>query len=70
MRFDLDAADALDEERWTRNLLRCHRSQDDRNRRARGMGFADRILNVDRDNAVRLGLPDPFAEVLEARRIS
>jgi LmbE family N-acetylglucosaminyl deacetylase len=50
---------------WKAELLRCHRSQHQRNLNTRGYGFDDRILGVNRDNARRLGLEDPYAEAFE-----
>lgn len=48
MRVDLltpyDPEDAL----WKAELLRCHRSQHERNLRSRGIGFDERILQPDR----------------------
>jgi LmbE family N-acetylglucosaminyl deacetylase len=59
--FAFDEADAA----WKRTLLLFHRSQQARNVRTRGRGFDDRILDVNRDSAARLGLDEPYAEVFE-----
>ncbi len=59
MPFDEDAA------RWKAELLRFHRSQHQRNLNARGHGFDERILRVNRESAARLGIPEKFAEVFE-----
>lgn len=40
---------------WKGALLRCHRSQHERNLRTRGMGFDERILGADRAAAGGLG---------------
>jgi len=56
------------EAQWKAKLLRCHRSQHQRNLNTRGHGFDDRILNVDRENAQKsLGL-DGYAEIFELQR--
>jgi len=51
--------------RWKAELLRFHRSQHQRNLATRGHGFDERILSVNRENARRLGIPEPFAESFE-----
>jgi LmbE family N-acetylglucosaminyl deacetylase len=50
---------------WKAELLRFHRSQHQRNLNTRGHGFDDRILNVNRASARRLGLEEPYAEAFE-----
>lgn len=60
MPFDEDAA------AWKRHLLKHHRSQDHRNLLQRGMGFDDRILQVNRTIAAELGLDEPYAEAFQA----
>jgi len=50
---------------WKRELLRCHRSQQERNLRRRGYGLDERILRLNRESAARLGLTEPYAEVFE-----
>jgi len=50
---------------WKAELLRFHRSQQQRNLNVRGYGFDERILRVDRENAVRLGIREPYAESFE-----
>jgi LmbE family N-acetylglucosaminyl deacetylase len=50
---------------WKAELLRFHASQHRRNLNTRGHGFDERILRVNRDNAVRLGIPEPYAESFE-----
>lgn len=49
-------------------LLRCHRSQQARNLRTRGYGLDERILEVNRRAAQRLGLGEPYAEAFEIER--
>ena len=49
-------------------LLRCHRSQHVRNLRTRGYGLDERILEVNRHAAQRLGLAEPYAEAFEIER--
>jgi len=51
--------------RWKAELLRFHMSQHRRNLATRGYGFDERILRVNRENARRLGIPEPFAESFE-----
>jgi len=46
-------------------LLRCHRSQQSRNLKSRGYGLDERILEVNRRAATRLGLTQPYAERFE-----
>jgi len=50
---------------WKAELLRFHASQHQRNLNRRGHGFDERILRVNRENAVRLGIPEPYAESFE-----
>ena len=68
MRSDLYVA--FDEERadWKAQLLRHHRSQQQRNLRTRGIGFDARVLQLNRDAASALGVRDPYAEVFERIR--
>ena len=49
-------------------LLRCHRSQHERNLKSRGYGLDERILEVNRRSARRLGLSQPYAEAFEIER--
>jgi|WetSurMetagenome_2_1015567.scaffolds.fasta_scaffold221024_2 LmbE family N-acetylglucosaminyl deacetylase len=53
---------------WKAGLLRCHRSQHERNLRTRGHGFDERILRGDRAAAARLGFGEPYAETFELAR--
>jgi LmbE family N-acetylglucosaminyl deacetylase len=50
---------------WKAELLRCHRSQQERNLRTRRAGFDERILQMNRRAAERLALPESYAEVFE-----
>lgn len=59
MPFDEEAA------RWKRLLLLHHRSQEHRNRRQRGRGFDDRILDVNQQIATELNCGAPFAEAFQ-----
>lgn len=59
MPFDAETAD------WKAQLLRHHRSQQQRNLRTRGCGFDQRVLQLNRDSATALGLAQPYAEVFE-----
>jgi LmbE family N-acetylglucosaminyl deacetylase len=54
--FDKDEAD------WKAELLRCHKSQHQRNLNTRGHGFDERILKVNHLIAEKLGGKLPYAE--------
>jgi len=62
-----DAFFPFDEETaaWKAELLRFHRSQQERNLHRRAYGFDARILGVNRASAARLGLTQPYAEAFE-----
>lgn len=62
--FRTDIYLAFDEvtARWKAELLRFHHSQQQRNLNTRGHGFDDRILSVNRQLALELGLQEPYAE--------
>lgn len=51
--------------RWKAELLRCHRSQQQRNLNSRGCGFDERILQVNRRAAGEVTGRAPYAEVFE-----
>jgi LmbE family N-acetylglucosaminyl deacetylase len=55
MRVDLIAPYDADTATWKTALLRCHRSQHERNLRQRGIGFDERILGSDRAAAGEWG---------------
>lgn len=61
----LDLATVFDEEEaaWKAELLRCHRSQHERNLRSRGIGFDERILAMNRQTGTACGAP--YAEAFE-----
>lgn len=63
--FDFGEADA----QWKAQLLRFHRSQQERNLRTRGTGFDTRVLAVNRQAAQALGTAQPYAEVFELMRL-
>jgi hypothetical protein len=50
---------------WKGELLRFHRSQQHRNLLQRGHGLDQRILEVNRQMAARLGFPKQYAEAFE-----
>lgn len=54
-----------DEADWKAELLRCHDSQHQRNLHARGHGFDDRILDVNKAIARELLIGDKYAEAFE-----
>jgi LmbE family N-acetylglucosaminyl deacetylase len=51
--------------RWKAELLRFHRSQQQRNLNTRGHGFDARILGLNRQISRELGLTQPYAEAFE-----
>jgi LmbE family N-acetylglucosaminyl deacetylase len=63
MRIDLITPFCESEADWKGELLRCHRSQHERNLRQRGIGFDERILQVNREIGAEHG--EPFAEGFE-----
>lgn len=65
LHFDFGAEDA----RWKAALLRCHRSQQERNLRTRGKGFDERVLEVNAQAAAALGTALPYAEAFELLRL-
>lgn len=69
MHVDLCFEFGEEEAAWKRELLRCHRSQQERNLRTRGSGFDDRVLEVNRRAAQALGSREPYAEVFELMRL-
>jgi LmbE family N-acetylglucosaminyl deacetylase len=54
---------------WKAGLLRMHRSQQERNLASRGIGFDQRVLNVNRDAAAKANGDQPYAEVFELMRL-
>jgi LmbE family N-acetylglucosaminyl deacetylase len=69
MRPDLVFAFDEDDAAWKAQLLRHHRSQQERNLRTRGEGFDARVLAVNRAAARDVGAPLPCAEVFELQRL-
>ena len=63
--FDFDEAEA----QWKAQLLRLHRSQQERNLRTRGSGFDARVLEVNRKAAAGLPARRPYAETFELMRL-
>ena len=55
MRVDLIMPYDAESASWKAALLRCHRSQHERNLRTRGIGFDERILGADRGAAATFG---------------
>jgi LmbE family N-acetylglucosaminyl deacetylase len=68
MRSDLYTGFDNDLAQWKAQLLRHHRSQQQRNLRTRGIGFDARVLQLNRDAAAALGVAEPYAEVFELMR--
>lgn len=69
MRVDLYCEFNQAQADWKAHLLRLHRSQHERNLRTRGIGFDERVLEVNRRAAQALGLPQPYAETFELMRL-
>ena len=65
MRLDLVTEFDEGEAAWKAELLRCHRSQQKRNLRTRGLGFDERILAMNREIGAEVGAH--FAEAFEVR---
>jgi LmbE family N-acetylglucosaminyl deacetylase len=65
MRLDLCAYFGEEQAAWKAQLLRFHRSQQDRNLKTRGQGFDQRVLDVNRRAAADAGGLMPYAEVFE-----
>ncbi len=70
MRSDLAMPFDAETAAWKAELLRRHRSQQQRNLRTRGSGFDARVLQLNRDAAAGPGLREPFAEVFELLRFA
>jgi LmbE family N-acetylglucosaminyl deacetylase len=68
MRSDLVMPFGPADAQWKAELLRHHGSQQQRNLRMRGIGFDERVLQLNRDAAASVGLEQPFAEVFELER--
>ncbi len=68
MRSDLFVAFDEKSADWKAQLLRHHRSQQQRNHRTRGIGFDARVLQLNRDAAAALGVNQRYAEVFERMR--
>jgi LmbE family N-acetylglucosaminyl deacetylase len=66
MRLDLATVFGAEEAAWKAELLRCHRSQHERNLRTRGSGFDERILETNRAIGREIGAE--FAEGFEVMR--
>jgi LmbE family N-acetylglucosaminyl deacetylase len=65
MRCDLYLEYGEVEAAWKGQLLRFHRSQQQRNLNHRGCGFDERILNMDRQSAKAFSVRAPYAEAFE-----
>lgn len=57
------------EAQWKAQLLRFHRSQQERNLRTRGAGFDARVLELNRQAAASLATRLPYAEAFELMRL-
>jgi LmbE family N-acetylglucosaminyl deacetylase len=67
MRSDLYSFFGEEGARWKAALLRCHRSQQQRNLNTRGCGLDERILRANRQAAAEIVRKDGYAEVFEVR---
>lgn len=65
MRPDIYMYFGEQEAAWKAQLLRHHRSQQERNIRTRGYGFDERVLNLNRASAKNVEGHMPYAEVFE-----
>lgn len=65
MRYDLYTAFGPEEAEWKATLLRFHKSQHQRNLNTRGIGFDERILEVNRRIARECLAESEFAEAFE-----
>jgi len=65
MRADMYTCFGEAEAAWKAQLLRFHRSQQERNLASRGHGFDERVLQVNRNAAEKAGVDAPYAEVFE-----
>ncbi|WP_249222803.1 PIG-L family deacetylase [Noviherbaspirillum sp. L7-7A] len=70
MRPDLYMYFGEEDAAWKAQLLRFHRSQQERNLKIRGQGFDQRVLEVNRQAAVDARGPMPYAEVFELQTFS
>lgn len=68
MRKDVMMHFGESEAAWKAELLRLHRSQQERNLSTRGHGFDERVLRINRDAALSGGYEDGYAEVFELRK--
>lgn len=65
MKYDLYTPFRKSEAEWKGEMLRLHKSQHQRNLKNRGFGFDERILNVNREDAIKLTIDEGYAEVFE-----
>ena len=65
MRHDIYTLFDEDDAKWKAELLRCHKSQHQRNLNTRGHGFDERVLQVNRRIAEEGACGAPYAEVFE-----
>jgi LmbE family N-acetylglucosaminyl deacetylase len=70
MRHDLLTFFGAEAAEWKARLLRCHRSQQQRNLNTRGYGFDERILRLNREVASAYPNHPPYAEAFEIFRRS
>ena len=69
MRQDVYTLFDEDDANWKAELLRCHKSQHQRNLNTRGHGFDERVLQINRQIANESGCAAPYAEVFEIEQI-
>ncbi|MEW6654198.1 MAG: PIG-L family deacetylase [Bacteroidota bacterium] len=65
MRYDVVTTFCEADAVWKGELLRFHKSQQERNMRTRSHGVDERILNVNKKDAEELMLPECFVEIFE-----
>ena len=65
IRQDIYTLFSEEDAKWKAELLRCHKSQHQRNLNTRNHGFDERVLQVNRQTAEEGGCAAPYAEVFE-----
>lgn len=67
-----DAFTPFNEEQaiWKAELLRHHKSQHSRNLNTRGFGFDRRVIDVNRQNAMKMNLKCNYVELFEVKSLS
>lgn len=64
----LYTAFSIQEAKWKASLLRCHRSQHQRNLNTRYLGFDYRILSYNQTLSRKYNIPAPYTEIFEMQQ--